>query len=765
MNLKNLGGRVLSRFWIEAILVGIVVVLFADYLFGSQLLYGSDSIPAGMFFRSFVVEFLKDFGELPRWNPFVLGGLPFLDAQHGDTFYPLSLLHFTMPVHRAMGHKLLINIVLAGAFMAFYLRTLRLSPAATLFGAIAYALCPLFVSHLYTGQDGRSYVIALTPLVLGTLERALRAGTVGMWIATGVAISATILSAQIQMAYHLLWYVAALFGVRLVFPMEPGTPIRRARGFAGFLSAIGLALLLGAIQLLPAVAYVKHPAGFSVRSTRTTYEHATSWSLHAEEVASMIVPEFCNSPHGYWGRNAFKYNSDYIGLGVVFLAGLALFQRRSSTRWYLFGISTFAVLYSLGGHTPLHRVFYEIVPQVKLFRAPSLVLFGGAFGMCALAAHAIHDWESGRQSRERFARRALSAGLGIAALLAAAGTFAPAVYDGWNEAFVEGGLPEPQRSEQLANIPAFRSGAWTSAAVLAIVAIVAALRLRGRITARLGVVALGLVTVVDLWRIDEPFKVLMPPEIFTRPDALVAPIAQEAGREKFRVMPVVSRYAQNELAYFGIESTLGFHDNEIAWYRRLRSDPRTHGLVAETEQGFPLLRMLNVKYLLHEFPEHPNPWPVPGYLPRFWTVERYTVETNPDAIIDLLLSADFDPARTVVLEEDPAIAMQAPGGEPAIVRSYQYHANEIRVVVEAERPCLLVHSENWFPYWHAYRGDEELPIYRANGVIRAIPLPEGISEVRLNYVSEPFRIGRGVTCASLAVVGIGLAVLRARRRA
>jgi hypothetical protein len=164
-------------------------VLFADYLFGSQLLYGSDSIPAGMFHRSLVVEFLKDFGELPRWNPFVLGGLPFLDAQHGDTFYPLSLLHFTMPVHRAMGHKLLINIVLAGAFMAFYLRTLRLSPAATLFGAIAYALCPLFVSHLYTGQDGRSYVIALTPLVLGTLERALRAGTVGMWIATGVTIS------------------------------------------------------------------------------------------------------------------------------------------------------------------------------------------------------------------------------------------------------------------------------------------------------------------------------------------------------------------------------------------------------------------------------------------------------------------------------------------------------------------------------------------------------------------------------------------------
>ena len=33
------------------------------------------------------------------------GGLPFVDAMHGDIFYPTTLLKFALPVHRAMGFQ------------------------------------------------------------------------------------------------------------------------------------------------------------------------------------------------------------------------------------------------------------------------------------------------------------------------------------------------------------------------------------------------------------------------------------------------------------------------------------------------------------------------------------------------------------------------------------------------------------------------------------------------------------------------------------
>jgi hypothetical protein len=514
---------------------------------------------------------------------------------------------------------------------------------------------------------------------------------------------------------------------------------------------------------VPAVAYVKHPAAFSVRSTKTDYEHANSWCLHPEELASMVVPDFCDAPHGYWGRNPFKYNSDYLGILTMLLAVLALVRRRDSTRLYLGGIALFAIVYSLGQYTPLHKLFYWVVPQVKLFRAPSLVLFGGAFGMCALAAHALHDLDVARTPPVRVARNVLFVGLLAAAILAVVGLSAGAVYSLW-DSVVAGSLTDSQRRVQLENLPAFRSGAWTAAGVLAAVATLVWMRMRGRLDSRAVLIVLGFITILDSWRVDESFKVLLAPERFTRPDAFIAPIADESQREKFRVMPVVAQYAQNELAYFGIESALGFHDNELAWYRRLRADPRAQGLLVQRNGSFPLLRLLNVKYVIHDSPDYPNPLPVPGYLPRFWVVDEYDVEPNTERILERMLSEDFDPAHRAILEVDPGVTFERGEGEAAIVRSYEYDANVIRVTVDAARPCLLMHSENWFPYWHAFRGGEELPILRADGVIRAIPLPTGVSDLEFRFVSRPFEIGKWITLATLLLLALVLLITGGRRR-
>jgi hypothetical protein len=508
--------RLLRRFGLEIGLALLVVVLFADYLFSDRLLYGSDSIPGGLFFRTLLVDFVKEHGELPRWNPYILGGLPFLDATHGDTFFPSALLQFVFPVYRGMGHKLILHIFLAGAFMAFYLRSLRLRPGAVAFGAVAYMLSPVFVSYLYAGQDGKMYVTSLAPLVLGLLERAMRSGRLTTFLGLGLAIGFTILSAQIQMAYHCMWFLGALFLVRLFRGPAPSGEEDAAprpgpaRTVPGFVAAVVVGLLVASVQLFPAVAYVKHPAEFSVRSTKTDYEHAASWSMHPEELASMVVPEFCNAPQGYWGRNFFKYNSDSVGLAVLFLAILGIARRRDATRVYLAGLGVFAVAYSLGEHTPLHRLFYWVVPQVKLFRAPPLVMFGAAFGFSALAAHAVHDLlaDPGRaaakgkgKKRARPARSLLlPVALGAAALLAVAGLAAGPVTSAWNTVFSPP-LDAAKAQAQAANLPAFRTGALLAALVLAASAALVDMRRRGAVAALPFVGAFLLLTVVDEWRI------------------------------------------------------------------------------------------------------------------------------------------------------------------------------------------------------------------------------------------------------------------------
>ena len=97
---------------------------------------------------------------------------------------------------------------------------------------------------------------------------------------------------------------------------------------------------------------------------------------------------------GYWGRNFFKYNSDFVGILTLALAALALVRKRDATRIFYASTALVLLAYSLGPHTPIHRLFYALVPQVKLFRAPPLVMFLVAFSLVTLAALAVHDWPS-----------------------------------------------------------------------------------------------------------------------------------------------------------------------------------------------------------------------------------------------------------------------------------------------------------------------------------------------------------------------------------
>ncbi|MBZ0267864.1 hypothetical protein K8I85_06900 [bacterium] len=754
----------MKRFLLELCLAALVVLLFSRYLFSSDLLYGTDAVPSGIFFRGLLVDFVKAHGELPRWNPYILGGLPFLDATHGDTFFPTSLLQYVLPVYRALGHKLIVHIFVAGALMAFYLRSLRLHSHAVAVGSLTYMLTPVLVSYLFAGQDGKMYVTSLTPLVLGTLERAMRSGRLSTFLGLGLAIGLTILSAQIQMAYHLLWFVGALFLIRLCLGGgAPATESRpgRVRLGALFVLSVTLGVLIASIQLFPAVSYVKNPAGFSVRSTKTDYEHASSWSLHPEEVASMVVPEFCPAPRGYWGRNVFKYNSDYLGIVTMLLAVVALARRRDATRIFLGSLVVFCVLYSLGGWTPLHRLFYWIVPQVKLFRAPPLVMFGAAFGASALAAHAVHDLETIRRSGDSaLARRLLTIGLSAAALIALAGLAASSVTSFWTD-LLRVPLDEAKRNAQRVNLPHFREGALIAAALLAAGTTILVARLRGRLGA-VPVTAILLVLIgLDLWRIDQQFVTIVDPSPWVRPQGVLAQVARESREEKFRVMPVVRGLAANELGCFDIESTLGFHDNELAWYRELRTASESKNLLASNETGYPLLRALNVKYILHDSPEYPNPLPVPGVVPRFRVVDRYDVAPSRDRIVPMLLDPAHDTATQVILEEDPGFpSAPASPSPPGRVVGYEYDGNVIRADIQADRPLLLVHTENWFPYWHAYEGTDELPILRADGAMRAVPLAVGRHEIEFRFRSTPYEIGKWVTIGTLLAIGAALLVDR-----
>ena len=172
-----------------------------------------------------------------------------------------------------------------------------------------------------------------------------------------------------------------------------------------FVIFVGAALLgagVAAVQFIPAVSYVVEHSRRTATTTDASAEesraYGSSFSLHPEEVVALAVPEFVGVSSAnaewargtYWGRNGFKGNHEYVGLVVLLLAGVSFFGgAQRSLRLFLAALGGVALLFGLGSHTPVWRIFYEIVPGVDLFRSPSLAIFLFGFSVVTLMAFGV----------------------------------------------------------------------------------------------------------------------------------------------------------------------------------------------------------------------------------------------------------------------------------------------------------------------------------------------------------------------------------------
>ncbi|MBD3332265.1 hypothetical protein GF356_05400, partial [candidate division GN15 bacterium] len=193
-----------------------LVVLFSDFLFSDDMLYGSDTIQAGVYFRSFLVDHVGAHGEVPRWNPYIFGGMPYIEAFHGDIFYPLSVLKFFGSIYRMLGMNLFLHIFLAGLFMYFCARQFKLEKIPALVAAVAYMYTGYLISLVAPGHDGKIYVTALFPLVILFLDRGFERRPMLNFSLLGLVIGVIILSPHPQMSYYMLWVVALYAAFKLI---------------------------------------------------------------------------------------------------------------------------------------------------------------------------------------------------------------------------------------------------------------------------------------------------------------------------------------------------------------------------------------------------------------------------------------------------------------------------------------------------------------------------------------------------------------------
>jgi hypothetical protein len=203
----------------------------------------------------------------------------------------------------------------------------------------------------------------------------------------------------------------------------------------------------------------------------------------------------------------------------------------------------------------------------------------------------------------------------------------------------------------------------------------------------------------------------------------------------------------------------------------------------------PLLNLLGTKYLLSFNSDPTSSWdpqyfryPKEKYelvfqygqsqvyenieaLPRAFIVHDFQVLSDEE-ILRKLMDEKFDPAETILLEEETANLPEEKLGEDEVeISKDSYFDNLISIKTQSASAGFLFLSDNYYPGWRAFIDGQETKIYRANYTFRAVFVPQGEHQVKFLFQPQSFKIGLGISIFTLLAL-IGLSsheVIRSRR--
>mgnify|MGYP001117858837 CR=1 FL=1 len=677
-------------------------------------------------------------GELPLWNPYQYAGYPLIADNQAGIFYPPNLLLFLLNPnfsYAAIEALVMFHIFLAGAGTYLCARSWRLQRpiprVAALIGAVAYMFSGVFLTHI--GNLNLIAVAAWLPLVFFAFYRAVHAtskrASLRYGLASGIALGISTLAGHAQISFYLaLWL--ALYALYRTLKARDGRPLL-------LLALVGaVAAGLAAASLLPAL-------GLQAQSLREsfTYENAANYSLPPAGLLGLIAPDFFGRSGNFWGPWA-RVEYGYMGILPWLLAAVALGWEEIGERWFLAGAALFFVLLALGSNTPVHRLFFTVLPLP--FQVPARFMLLVNFAVALLAALGATRLLESAQPRNRRLWLLLAAVL----LLGGAALLGARVH--WGEIY-------PARRWQMARATLVFAGLAGAGWLLLFV------RARGRLSPRLfGWLGLLLLS-LDLISLGQYLEVEWtdPLRGYDNP-AAVNYLQEHAGVA--RIDDGSGQWQPGAAQMFGLYEIGGV-------YNPLQLGRYTIYVGAVGYRGSPLHSLLGVEYVVGDKDEPPGDthFIVPTFakdpdvtiyrntnvLPRAMVLHQSQVVSNPEAAFAAIHAPDFDPAGTVILEGGKSLA-QPPGSYD--VQWLVYGNNEARFRVTTDRDGYFLLSDVYYPDWEATVNGEPVPILVADYAFRAVFLEAGTHRVNMRFAPRSWYWGATLSLFTLAGVVVLLAL-------
>jgi hypothetical protein len=781
----------LTKRWVApAFFLLFTAIYFAGFIFSGEVMEGLDVRQEFYLGKEPATEKIADLAP-ENWDRY-LGGTP-VSGWRQPKYFPLYPIYVLTTFHRYMGWRYFFATFFAGYFTYLCIRGLRLRRVTAVLSGIAYASSPTLLTFIYPGQEGKMLVMGLLPLMVWALYRIMDTRKPVFACLLGAGVAAGIYTPHLQMLYYALIGLGLLFVVRLVqtWLEERDTRlalIRSALAATGII--IGLAV--GAVGTFPAYKYTKTESRRAGdQGQGVSLEYAQSWSLHPEEIAALLIPEFVHfykpetRQNLYWGRNALKLNTEYFGIVVLFFAAMAIARIREDKRVLpLVLLAVITLAFALGPHTPIFLFFYHFVPGMNVLRTPGMIAFLFAFSAVVLAALSLDRLLDAKPEGDT--KRILTYGGGLGVLFALIALAPAGALSAWSAIFWPD-MPSEKAQIASANLPSLSTGAMLGCLWVAGLVALVTLRLKQKIPAQTFVLALLPILIIDTWRVDKQYLRYLDPDRFPDPQVYIPTtlgiIESDSGFHRTWVPAADVELPDVDLL------TVSYHEPFIL----RRYDTVTHTLNQlyrrrSNEQLLKLLNVLNVRYVatsaqrLQEFvPAVIAPGSTEDnvmlrsgfeavsnersvYLfrnqnarPFFYLASHPVHVDDEDQALQAITSETFDPAREVVLENEPGVATrpEISSSETVSVNTFDERTGHIELTVNVDHPSVVVISQNYHPHWSARIDGQSTRIHRANYVWQAVTVPAGNHTIVLSYHDPLAQACRWISLISLVLLIAG----------
>lgn len=146
-------------------------------------------------------------------------------------------------------------------------------------------------------------------------------------------------------------------------------------------------------------------------------------------------------------------------------------------------------------------------------------------------------------------------------------------------------------------------------------------------------------------------------------------------------------------------------------------------------------------------------------LPRAYLVDSYEITHDEVQSLQAIKKNPLKLSSSVVLENGtPSFASAAIPTNPGQIDIVNYHINEVELSVKADRRCLAVLTDSYYPGWNAFIDGVNTPILRANSLFRAVEIPPGEHTVVFRYQPSALKWGTIISLSTALFILIGLFV-------